>query len=353
MVLLFLFIIIIAIAYFIFYFKLSKETYKFFKPIFLKKQMKKQKTISITSNATFDKKKEISWLPEYPVACRCKNRLDNREIAAFLNLSHIITTRSGTTIKWLDLCCGNGNILAQIDKTIREKVSKVEYYGFDIDKGNVDECKKIIFSKKLDQRLAKVKVDVVNLDSSPIPGDGDYDIITLLNVMHEINPFNIFPLLRKALDRCQKDGVVVIVDMIDLPHLEWGAVTWSTEHLKAVISYLTKDENITSLDEKISLLIFERKVDIYCLKLEKKHVNEDIFSIWNSEMEVKKRNNIINCFLEEKKKMLSDQLTKIYYEKENKDNSREDLESKVSKILWEYRAVCEYLSNFRKSNDEV
>lgn len=301
----------------------------------------------ILINFSNNKSKKNHWLPEFPNACRCKNRIDIREIVAFESIREIIRTgKKRSTVKWLDLCCGNGNILLQVKKSMGRSATQIEYFGFDIDKNNIDECEKIIHLEELDKCLAGINLDVVNLDTSPIPGDNKFDIITLLNVMHEINPFGIYPLLKNALQRCKRNGVLLIVDMINLPHLEWSAITWSGNTLADLLSYFIKDENIICLDQTLTIPTYQRAVDIFSLKLNRKDIDEGIFFNWESKKEENKRKKIIIHCLEKKKQMLSQQLKRIYIEREHIVSSKEDWESKISKILWEYWAVCESPSSF-------
>ena len=57
-----------------------------------------------------------SWMPEFAEACRCTSRLQIREAITFEAVGDLVDRKkSSAPIRWLDLCCGSGNILAQID----------------------------------------------------------------------------------------------------------------------------------------------------------------------------------------------------------------------------------------------
>lgn len=293
---------------------------------------------------------EENWLPEYPTACRCKDRIDIREVIAFDTVGFIIEkrrpSRAAAPIRWLDLCCGNGNILSQFGESHQDHMPQVEYYGYDIDRKNIDECREIIRKNNLDRRLAHVKVEVVNLDISPIPGKKKFDIITLLNVLHEINPFNIFSLLKKAMERCKKNGVILIVDMCCLPHLEWKAATWTKEGLKELVSYFLRgDKETCNIKESTcEIAVYPKKVEVFSLRLWRNKVEEKLIDIWDQKQEEKKQKKIIFNYLKKKKEKLARQLYNIYDERSNIKDEK-GYKNITLKILWEYWWVCEILLN--------
>ncbi len=215
------------------------------------------------------------WIPEFPEACRCKDHIEVREILAFHTAGDMISRRKSTNtpIRWLDICCGNGNILTNIRTSLPRNCSSIEYYGVDFDRKYIRECEKAIKDNNLDTHLAsKPKLHIQDIQN-PLPRWNQFDFVTLLNVLHEIPPFHIYDVIRNALDRCKYSGMVFIVDMCPLPHLEWKAITWSSQDLEDLISPLLKRNNtICPVEGSITINIYPRKVNILSLAIRKSKI---------------------------------------------------------------------------------
>ena len=253
-------------------------------------------------------------------------------------------------IKWLDLCCGNGNILSQISDTIGDRSSSIYYHGLDIDIKYVNKCNKIIKNKQLNEKLAYVKIEVHDI-TKPFKSDVKFDIITLLNVLHEINPFNIISIFKNALVNSKQNGLLLIVDMCELPHLEWKSITWSRDTLSQIITPFLKNKNdINTLVSPVPINIYPRSVNIIALRLKKDMFDMSKFSNLSESID----EIVINC-LKTKMDSISKQIIKIYEMNSdlfmNKNNEKlNSINSSFSKLLWEYWSVNERLNDYRVAN---
>lgn len=92
--------------------------------------------------------------------------------------------------RWLDLACGKGQIIAQLEKNLNdESRAKIEYFGYDIQ----NEYIKITEKKASSLKLKSFKIKTGEISNFPDIYDvGDkFDLITLTNTVHEIMPTNI------------------------------------------------------------------------------------------------------------------------------------------------------------------
>lgn len=289
--------------------------------------------------------------PEYPAAYRCKDRIDVREIIAFQTVVELIERRqSSGPIKWLDLCCGRGNVLKHITTTLGELSRRVKYYGVDINLEHRNECQETIRKMGLNDHLAAPPQVFVGDILKPWNMDQgtQFDIVTLLNVLHEIPPFSIYSVLRNALDRCKYTGLVLIVDMCSLPRLEWQAITWQKEHLLNLMSPLLKqNKGVSLVQHSIPISIYPRRVDVWALRLRKSIVRTRVFPKWEWREKDTKHRNIVKSYLLRKKTGLSEQIETICRDtgellvvgKEKAENEN------LRKLLLEYWAVSEALSS--------
>ncbi len=289
-------------------------------------------------------------LPEYAEACRCKDQIDVREMVSFTTVQTCIDRRrTDRPVRWLDICCGNGNILSRMKDVLGRNCSNVEYIGIDFDRKNLKECQKVIGANKLNDCMAsKPKVYVRDIGEHLPKKWKQFDIVTLLNVMHEIPPYQIYDVLRNALDRCKYSGELLIIDMYPLPHTEWKAITWSGHYLEELIAPLLKNKNpLHSGGDRVEAAVFKRTVDVVTLHIRKSKIDMNRFpSIPKAVIEEKAFNDIIESILVNKKKDLSDQILSAYMEeieKTAKDQRQSTAKIMLQQLIWEYWAVAEAL----------
>ncbi len=291
-----------------------------------------------------------SLIPEYPSACRCKDHIDIREIIAFEEVKGLLERgKSKRSIKWLDLCCGKGNILNHIKPTLGTSCSRVIYNGLDIDITHIEACRNIVVEHALDNCLKKpIDLSVQDL-AKPFELKDKFDIVTILNVLHEIPPYDIYKLLKNAFKVCNYNGSVLIIDMCKLPHLEWKAITWNKDLLSELLTpILNKDnEMITTLHE---IAIYRRKVEIFSAKLQKRRIDSDFFKKQWNKSRITKYNRYVTSCLIKKRKELSNGIANIYKDTrvaqkiDSKKNTSYNQQLKA--LLWEHWTVTEALNDY-------
>lgn len=116
--------------------------------------------------------------------------------ASLTLLSEMVSNPAYTEVTWLDLGCGEGQILATLesgfDATVRKKIA---YTGFDRKDSYLLNTEKIAS----EAGLASYQTLVCSLSSiGSIFGVDRYDFITLINTVHEIDPRHLASVLVNA-----------------------------------------------------------------------------------------------------------------------------------------------------------
>lgn len=137
--------------------------------------------------------------------------------------------------KWLDLACGNGQIIMHLERNLHESlIEKIEYFGYDIK----EEYLKTAQKKASDLNLKKYEFQTGEISNFQMLYNKDqkFDCITLTNVIHEINPNVIPSLLYESFIRLKDNGFLFIYDMDRIDPPELGAITWNNLEFDEILS---------------------------------------------------------------------------------------------------------------------
>lgn len=169
-----------------------------------------------------------------------KKRLLPQHQAALTLIQGQVVKPNITTFSWLDLCCGKGQIIINLEDNFAENLrQKIEYHIQDI---NEDYLK---VTQKNAEELKFKKVESYTTDiykfSSVVPTKIKHDFITIINAFHEISPSFLPELIFESLIRLSANGTLYIYDMETINPLELGAITWTREEIQELVnSILTK-----------------------------------------------------------------------------------------------------------------
>lgn len=219
-----------------------------------------------------------NWLPERPVASRCKDFVEFREVLALDTTERLFLKRfmegDSRPVRWLDLCCGKGSILRHMESTLKDKCKKLQYVGVDIHKGFIDECEKAAEGLNLTKACDSMEFRVHDLAKLELPTKlRQFDIVTMLNVLHEIPPHNLFDFIWTAIDRCKPGGTLIFIDMEILPHLEWEAIPWKASEFMELLRVLVHDDLRSSLENATLTNSYPRSVPVGRVELKKKLID--------------------------------------------------------------------------------
>lgn len=156
-----------------------------------------------------------------------------------------------TTLSWLDLACGRGQIISSLEITLSERArGKIEFTGIDIDNE---------YTKQVDRAAAKLKLRsattlVSDLEHfyKMLPDDQQFDLITMTNTVHEIAPVVLPGILLDAISRLTPSGTLFLYDMDRLAPPELGAVTWNRDEMQRLLRSLLSGLGVTEYDPEVT-----------------------------------------------------------------------------------------------------
>jgi SAM-dependent methyltransferase len=150
-------------------------------------------------------------------------------------IRHELEIPSSPGLKWLDLGCGRGQVLAQIPDNIHaDHVKKNSYFGVDGDKTRLDHAR----AKATSIGIGAVSCVCALLDTtnSIFEQERDFQLVTLTNTFHELDPLAIPALVVTTLDRLEQNGSLFVYDMQTLERGELGAITWGHDEIQALLN---------------------------------------------------------------------------------------------------------------------
>lgn len=154
--------------------------------------------------------------------------------AAITLLNSVLQNPQVTTVNWLDLACGKGQIISQLNENLTpENRKKIIYHGYDI---NVDYSK--IVSRIADNlSFMDYAVHIGDLSSfdNILHTNIKFDFITCTNVTHEVHPQKFFEIIYGAIKRLNVNGLLFLYDMESLSNPELGALPLKANDIKRLI----------------------------------------------------------------------------------------------------------------------
>jgi SAM-dependent methyltransferase len=152
-------------------------------------------------------------------------------------LQGILSNPEADQVRWLDLACGRGQIIAHLQKNLRpEERAKLILFGYDIDNDNTRHAQKLASS--LDLRACDFAIGELSEFYRDNRTKGPWDFITLTNTVHEISPKALSAILVGAIERLSETGCLFVYDMDRLSTPELGAVLWTGPEASAILGTL-------------------------------------------------------------------------------------------------------------------
>lgn len=138
-------------------------------------------------------------------------------------------------VHWLDVACGKGQIIAQLDNNLSpDHRAKLSYIGYDINSDFIRTA------EKLAEGLGLQAVEFLNGDLSSfsrlVPAERKFDFISCTNTAHEIQPGCFACLFLDALLHLSDSGELFIYDMESLTTPELGALPWRNQEIDELIN---------------------------------------------------------------------------------------------------------------------
>lgn len=168
-----------------------------------------------------------------------KDRLLAQHQAALSLLQGKLDKPGLTDLIWLDLGCGKGQIIVNLELNIGDDArTKISYSAFDI----IEEHLSITLKKAESLKFKSSKGKIGDISDFPnlFPAENKYDFITLTNSIHEFSPLVIPDILFESILRLSPTGLLFVYDMESLPTLELGAITWTREEIHELLQSFFK-----------------------------------------------------------------------------------------------------------------
>jgi|GEM_PF-1706096 len=172
-----------------------------------------------------------------------KDRLLAQHQAALSLLQGKLERPGLTDLIWLDLGCGKGQIIVNLEHNIGDEArTKISYSAFDI----IEEHLSITLKKAESLKFKSSNGKIGDISDFPnlFPVENKYDFITLTNSIHEFSPLLIPDILFESIIRLSSTGLLFVYDMESLPSLELGAITWTREEIHELLKSFFKNFNI-------------------------------------------------------------------------------------------------------------
>lgn len=146
--------------------------------------------------------------------------------------------------RWLDIACGQGQVLAQLDSNIGPKGrSKIHYHAFDIENEHLRQAQ--YQSEKTKIRCTPQIGNAADL-AKFYPCEKPFDLITCTNAVHELHPSVLPIVLSESLVRLSENGSLFLYDMEGLQDAEFGALTYRLYEVEAICTALCEAFGITA-----------------------------------------------------------------------------------------------------------
>lgn len=170
-------------------------------------------------------------------AFRDRERLLPQHQAALTLLQSRLSAPAVTSLAWLDLACGRGQIILSLDSNLSpEARRKVAFWAYDLDQHYARDTQKA--AELLEFASLQVTVGELSDFDRILPSGFLFDFITLTNTVHEIEPVRLATLFATCLARLADAGTLFIYDMDRIEPPELGAVPWRRDDVRRVVQTL-------------------------------------------------------------------------------------------------------------------
>jgi len=224
------------------------------------------------------------------------NRLLPQHQAALTLLQSLLADPRATEVCWLDLACGRGQMIGQLDQNLSEKArSKLAYYGYDVNQDFARQASKAVTAMRL--KSADIKIGEL-ADFSKLYGPEIlFDFITMINAVHEINPNKLASIFIHCLTRLSSQGCLFVYDRESLGPLELGAITWTQEEMSSIIRSICQDIGANNYEPDVSRWR-HRTTQAWSVSIHRAHLTVDqAILTHNSEYAVERTNATIKSLV--------------------------------------------------------
>ena len=253
--------------------------------------------------------------------------------AALTLLQGILADPACTKLRWLDLACGKGQIVAHLERNLGQSArSKIELLGYDIENSYSRQAKHLAASKG----LAACSFEIGALGQFWVNPNtcGPWGFITLTNTTHEIAPNSLAEIFIRCIERLDSTGCLFLYDMERLPTPELGAVPWSATEIQTILATLLTTLGCAAYKPEVGQWV-HRSCRGWNAQINRAHLGLPADFTDNIPLALKKTNGVIA-------RLLTDRLARVHSAleslAEHPAETGEEAEDKVA-LLFEFWAV--------------
>ena len=140
-------------------------------------------------------------------------------------------------LRWLDLACGRGQILTGVRGGLSTSArKKIDYVAYDMRQEYAKDTDHL--ASGLGFRSHHHDVGYLADFQKYHPATSPFDLITLTNTVHEVQPEQLASILIGSLERLSPSGCLFVYDMESLRPPELGAVPWTSGEIGRILESL-------------------------------------------------------------------------------------------------------------------
>jgi SAM-dependent methyltransferase len=163
--------------------------------------------------------------------------LVQHQAALTLLQTRLIALAPNAILRWLDLACGRGQIIAHLNENISDaRRAALAYYAFDIDHEGLRAAGRA--AEKLGLASHETAVGDLRTFAALYPGELRFDFITFTNAVHEVSPTEIAQVFADCMLKLTPDGQLFVYDMETIDPPELGAIPWSGDDAAKIVRTL-------------------------------------------------------------------------------------------------------------------
>lgn len=142
---------------------------------------------------------------------------------------------STADLRWLDLCCGRGQILNNLNDGLPpEFINRIDYVGYDAEPAIIEDAKNT--AAELTLRSSRFFIGDISKFKDFLPPGSEYDFVTCLNTVHEVLPAGLIDILINGILILSPNGSLHVYDLESLSDLELGAIPLQRYEVQEILS---------------------------------------------------------------------------------------------------------------------
>ncbi|MEI6104357.1 MAG: class I SAM-dependent methyltransferase [Methanothrix sp.] len=167
-----------------------------------------------------------------------ERKIDKSEINSktLVMLKEVIinAVNSKSKVLWLDIGCGDGRCLEILEvfngKNPKKTLAKIRYLGLDSSSE---------FKSRTEELIKKYNIigECKKAEASKLRLKDKYDVISMILVLHEMDPLEIPIIFKNAIKMLKEDGRLIISDFNDPYEPEKNILIWKEKEILNIINY--------------------------------------------------------------------------------------------------------------------